>query len=257
MLKRIAFLLGVLVVTSGVSSAAIIWDFGNPPVDPPTIAEIISAGGLEVGDKLFSDFEVITTDTVGTVAPGADAIKVTGVQMVGDYGLRLNGGWSAGGQEIADTTIHFSVAITEPWLGQGWLIKDNALWMTAFGVSGTGDGGIVSVSENVYAQDPNIYPVNVNPPLANKFVYYRDDTDMELYEEALFVDRSDPLNLVMVQLPKIWVIKDVVANGGDLLTGAAHLSEFWQTFSQIPEPATFAVLSLGGVLLLTRRRRRA
>ena len=227
----------------------IVWDFANPPAQGPTIQEVIDAGGIQVGDKLFDEFDVTTADTQGTVAPGADAIVLTGVQVQGDYGLRFNGGWSAGGQEIADTTILFQVSIVEPWLSQGFLIKDNALWITAFGVSGTGQGGIVSVSENVYALNPRTNPPKPpddNMPLANKYVYYRSDTDMELYDSADFG-----------MLTSMWVLKDVVANGGDLTTGSAHLSEFFQTFSQIPEPGTLGVLVLGAVAVLIRRRRLA
>jgi hypothetical protein len=231
------------------------WDFDQPPSQGPTIAELLSdyGGQMIVGDKMFSFYNdsVTTTKTVGTVAPNADAIAVSGVQILGDYGLRFNGGWSAGGQEIADTTLLFKVTIIEPELSQGFLIKDNALWISAFGVSGTGDGGIVSVSENVYVQNPRELPPNLNPPIANKFVYYRTDQDMELYDERDFVNPNGP-----DALPEIWVLKDIVANGGDLTTGSAHLSEFYQTFSQVPEPTTIALLGMGGAALLGIARRR-
>ena len=238
-IRRLTVLLMAVVAVCSYASADIIQaDLSNPV--SYTIEEIQQAGGIQVGDKLFMDFAVTTSATQGTVAPGADAITVTGVQITGDYGLRFNGGWSAGGQEIADSTIRFSVTATRP----GWYIKDNALWIAAFGVSGTGEGGIVSVSENVYAEDPYTLPPNVNPPIANKYVYYRTDADMELYDGKDFAP-----------LKKVWVLKDVVANGGDLVTGSAHLSEFWQTFSQIPEPATVSLVLLGGLGLIARRRR--
>jgi len=239
-IRRLAVLLTVVLVVCNYASADIIQADLNNPVSY-TIEEVQQAGGIQVGDKLFMDFAVTTSQTQGTVAPGADAITVTGVQVLGDYGLRFNGGWSAGGQEIADTTIRFSVTATRP----GWYIKDNALWITAYGVSGTGEGGIVSVSENVYAEDPYTLPPDVNPPIANKFVYYRTDNDMEIYDAKDFAP-----------LEQVWVLKDVVANGGDLDIGAAHLSEFWQTFSQIPEPATACMILLGGLALIARRRRR-
>ena len=228
----------------------IIWDLENPQNNPQvSIADVEEAGGIQVGDKLFSGFVVTTAATQGTVAPGADAITLTGVQVVGNYGLRFNGGWSAGGQEIADTTIKFKVEVVEPWRSELWMIVDNELWMTAFGVSGDGTGGSVSISENVYLQDP--YSPDVDPktnlPIANKFVYYRSDNDNELYDEAFFVPT-----------PEIWVIKDVIANGGDLTTGVAHISEFYQTFSQVqvPEPATMSLLAVGVAGMILRRRRR-
>ena len=247
-----------VVLATGPASAAIVWDFANPPA-APTLDEVMQAGGIVVGDKLIVFSEVVTTKTQGTAAPEADAIKVTGVRYAGmgpggwEYGLKFNGGWSAGTDEVSDTTIHFSVEVIDPELTQGWLIEDNKLSLSAFGTSdlppGTSanDGGIVSVSENIYAKDPVLYQPNSpdNPSIANKFAYYRTDTNKDLYDEAVFAP-----------LPKIWVIKDVAANGGDLDTGVAHLSEFYQVFSQVPEPST--LLLIGGAVLgarIARRRR--
>ncbi|MBS3733293.1 MAG: PEP-CTERM sorting domain-containing protein [Phycisphaerae bacterium] len=209
--------------------------------------------GIIVGDKLIQFSEVTTAKTQGTVAPGADAINVRGIRYAGvgpdgwEYGLQFNGGWSAGGLEIADTTLHFSVEIIEPELSDGWLIHDNSLGLSAYAVSDTTNGGIVSVSENVYVADPALVQPGSpdNEPVANKFAYYRTDDDKDLFDEAEFAP-----------VPKIWIIKDVVANGGDLTTGVAHLSEFTQTFSQVPEPATMTLLGLGGLGVLLRRRRR-
>ena len=56
-------------------------------------------------------------------------------------------------------------------------------------------------------------------------------------------------------LRTIWVVKDIAIAGGGP-RGFATLSEFGQSFSQIPEPATMGVLALGGILLGIRRRRR-
>ncbi len=228
------------------ASGAIIANMDNVSY---TIEEVEAAGGIQVGDKLFSDWCVTDTQSVGAIAPDASEIVVTGIQIDGDYGLRFNSGWSAPAGQLADSTIKFKVSIVEPWLSQGWLIKDNALWMTAFGVSNNTDAGAVSVSENVYAFDPYL---GYSKPIANKFVYYKDDDDNLLYEEKDFVDDMG----VPIALTEIWVIKDVIAYGGVGAVGVAHISEFFQTFSQVPEPATMALLGLGGVGLLLKRRRR-
>ncbi len=257
----VAAFCAALLVMAGQAGAAFIWDFDNPPAQGPTIQELLDThdGQIQVGDKIFNFFNdsVTTSATVGTVAPGADAIRVAGIRVpagTGDFGLRFNGGWSAGGQEIADTTLLFRVDIAEPELSSGFRLHDNALWISAFGVSGTGQGGVVSVSENVYVLNPRENAPSVNPSIANKFVYYRSDTDQEVMDAAEFkTPAGAPL-----ELPSIWVLKDVVANGGDLTVGAAHLSEFYQTFSQtvIPEPATMGLLALGGLSMLAAGLRR-
>jgi len=237
----------VLGLIASLSSAAIIADYTDP-TDSYTIAEVIQAKGIIVGDKLFDEFRVTDSNSQFAVAPGAGAIKVTGILVGGDYGLRFNGPWSATAGQLADSTIAFRVSIIEPDLSEGWLIKDNALWITAFGVSNTVQGGIVSVSEQVYASDP---AAGFTEPIANKAVYYVDDTNKWLYDEKDFVDASG----APLELPEVWVIKDVIANGGYGETGIAHLSEFYQTFSQIPEPGAMALLGLGGLAMLIRRRR--
>ncbi len=229
------------------SGAIIIADIGNPV--SYTIEEVNAAGGIQVGDKLFSDWRVTDTESQGAIAPNASEIVVTGVQIGGDYGLRFNSGWSAPAGQLADSTIKFKVSIVEPWLSEGWVIKDNALWIAAYGVSNNTDAGAVSVSENVYAFDPDL---GHTTPIANKFVYYKDDNDNLLYDEKDFVDASG----APVALTEIWVIKDVIAYGGVGTVGVAHISEFFQTFSQVPEPATLALLGLGGIGVLFRRRRR-
>lgn len=227
-----ALLLGaVLCLFATAAPAAIVADFSQDY----TISQVIANGGLQVGDKLFGNFQVTTNKTVNAVAPGASDISVRAVVVDGEYGLRFNGGWVALSNQIADTTIKFSVTADAPWM-----IESNMLKMTAFGAAG---GGVVSISENVYLQDPD---VTTTDSVANKFVYYVNDTTKRLIDVQSFSPSAT-----------IWVTKDVVVTGGTQVGGIAHLSEFYQSFGQVPEPATMAMLALGGIALLRRRRSQA
>jgi hypothetical protein len=224
------------------AQAAIVADFVNPQAY--SLTDVNVAGGIIVGDKLFDDFTVTTTKSVGAVAPGLAEIAVTGVYInsggvQNELGLKFNSGWSAQTNQIADSTITFRVGILEPQLSQGFLIVDNSLWIDAYGASA---GAIVSVSENVYLTDPRLGPAT---SVANKLVWYSKTSENTFDHEDFAVPAAE-----------IWVVKDVIANGGVDANGLGHLSQFYNTFSQVPEPATLALLGLGGLAAAWRRKRR-
>lgn len=243
MFKRISFLAGLAVIALSLpAQSQIVVDLNVALNLRPsyTLDEVNAQGGILVGDKLFDTFSVTKTEANGGLAPGAGAIAVTGVLVNGELGLRFNGPWSAGSGQLADSTIRFHASIVEPELSQGFLISDNSLWMSAFGAA---NGGLASITENVYEFEPPGNPAT-NQPIANKFVFYENDNTKQLFDHKEFIP-----------LPEIWIIKDVIVNGSSNGTGQAHISEFYQTFSQVPEPASLALVA-GGVLLLARRRRR-
>jgi hypothetical protein len=216
-----------------------------------TIQQIIAAGGIVIGDKLFDSFTVTTSKSSNAIAPDASAITITPIQVLssgavmgGDYGMQINGAWSAPAGQLSDSTVEFHASILAPYIAQGYAFKDNSLWMTAFGVSNNTSGGAVSVSENLYATHPS----SQTSPFSNKFVYYQSSANNQLLDAASFAPITD-----------MWVVKDVVAYGGTGAVGAAHLSEFYQTFSQVPEPGTFVLLGMGllGLACYVPFRRRA
>lgn len=221
--------------------AAIIWDFNNPPPNGLTLAEINQAGGLIVLDKLFDQFVVTATQTVGAASPDINAIAVRGVAVGGEIGLDFFGGWTAFGFQILDTTIKFRVSILPDYVQQGYRIVDNSLVILA---SGAADTGQAAITEDVYSVDPD-QVLNPTPYLlANKYVF-RNAYANKLYDHVEFGQG----------LTEIWIIKDVIVSGGNSLAGSASLSSFRQTFSQIPEPATLALLALGVAVIFGPRRR--
>lgn len=210
-------------------------------VNSYNLDEINAAGGIIIGDKLFKWFDVVTTSSIGALAPSSAEIAITAIQVNGDYGLRFNSGWSASVGQIADSTIEFHASILPEYVDLGYAFKDNALYITAYGNST--ESGQVSVSENLYAEHPSLG----SGAFVNKFVYYVNDDDKRL------LDLKD-----FAPVTEMWIVKDVVANGGLGDTGVAHLSEFYQTFSQIPEPGTLVLLGFGafGLAAYAWRKRR-
>ena len=219
--------------------------FGAPIVasldltDFHSLTDVI-AQGIQVGDKLFDDFLFIPSGTQPTIVPNSDMIQVTGVFINGDYGLKFNGGWSAGGGQIAATSMTYSVTVLDPQMQ----IDGMELWTSGVGVLGTDQDGRVTIIENLLPTDPGL---GYAPPLVPQIpeVYYHDGTDHVLQTSASIALRD-----------KVWVLTGVTVNGGYLATGSAQLHEFYQTFSQIPEPATLGLLGIGGLAVLVRRRKR-
>jgi len=215
-------------------SAAIIADLDNPT--SYTIEEVNLAGGIIVGDKLFDEFSVVS----GPGAPDASNISLTGVLLNGEYALKFNGGWLAGPGQTRDTTIIFQVTVTDP----PWVIYANTLSMAGHGASG--DGG-VAITENVYLVNPDTV---LNPQsIADKFVYYFSPAVQQTFDYAEFVD---PDTQQPAAYASVWVVKDVVVTGGT--EGTAHLSNFYQAFLQVPEPASITLLGMGALFVLKRRR---
>lgn len=210
-------------------------------VNSYNLDEINAAGGIIIGDKLFKWFDVVTTSSIGAIAPSSAEIAITAIQVDGDYGLKFNSGWSASTGQIADSTIEFHASILPDYVDLGYAFKDNALYITAYG--NDTESGQVSVSENLYAEHPALGLGS----FVDKFVYYVNEDNKKL------LDLKD-----FAPITEMWIVKDVIANGGEGERGVAHLSEFYQTFSQIPEPGTLTLLGFGafGLAAYAWRKRR-
>ncbi len=241
---RAAVLFSVVLLTTslaGLSSGEIIAVLDQNPAPGIWISSqsysldfVNSQQGIIVGDKKFDTFTVVTTKSKDALAPGIDEIHVTPVSIFGDLGFKFNSGWSAFAGQIADSTIQFHASILPEYVALGYAFKDNNLYITGFGTDQV--YGLVSVSENLYHD----YPSPISTPFANKYVFYKSDTQNKYVDQRTFAPVTE-----------MWIVKDVVANGGIAGSGgSAHISEFYQTFSQVPEPGSLALLFAGALGLV-------
>ena len=231
------FLIGTLVAafTCGSALATIVPLTGDP-------VSLDSLGGtLVAGDKVFSDISLFGTGSGGAVAPDNGSIFVQGVQddVTGDIGLAFLLSWAAFQNQTINANLDFKVAIVDDPAYEAFYIKDVTLII--LDSSATASGG-VTASETVLDTPPG---PSQNPALASLSVSKQaGDGGSQILDAAEF-------SLVK----EIWVSKDISINGGTDGDGSAHLSGFYQFFSQIPEPATICLLALGSLSVFNRRRK--
>ncbi len=202
-------------------------DLANP--QSYLLSDVNSAGGIQVGDKLFDSFRAAPTPLNTGSVPNLSSILVTPVQIDGNYGLRFNSLWQAALNQFADTTLIFHVTA-----GDGFLITDDHLNVLN---GGAVNGGALLITENLFSADPDL---SQTPAFGSLLAY-----DYGILSQHSDVETFAPIK-------SVWVSKDIGVTGGG--TGLAHISSFTQTFSQTPEPATMSLLVLLGGALLRRRK---
>lgn len=193
-----------------------------------SLADLLVPGATVMsGDKLFSDFGDWETTSVGP-----EEIYVSAYQNPDnlEYGLKFTSDalrlTSGGGLAIEFT---FIVTPTLP----GYLISDNTLTMTGSG------NGLIYLSETAKdAADETIQ-------LAYKDNYIMGNGLVQkLTDHAIY---TVPTLSVLVE-------KYIQIDWAGSTPPGPQLTEFTQTFSQIPEPATICLLGFGVLSLLKRRR---
>ncbi len=221
-LARLVLLCAVLAAASVVSADQL--NLGTPQ----TLQSLLGDGAsLHAGDKLFTDFSYTPSGN----APTADVILVQGVQIDGNYGLHFFmspvAGWSASGSQVADGALDFKVTADA-----GNQIDGVTLSMPGASATGT---GAVSIVENVFNQIPG-------QALAGPLMVVSTANYSVLSATAAM----DPAQSFL------FCFKNVIVQGGG--NGTASVSDFYQVFHQIPEPASLSLLVLGGLAIIRRRR---
>lgn len=232
-MKKLAVLSACIVAIALVSPANAVW---VPLTGAPIPISDLPGGQLVVGDKVFSDFEVVGIAEGGALTPHAGTVLVQGGQDQGgteDYGLRFVLNWDVGSNQSVNANINFNASILPGY--DCWFIEDVYMLLSIAGATGT---GVVGATETVW---------DAPPPMATWLATLSTSwqvgaTGADLSDSAVF----DPIKQIHIR-------KGITITGGT--NGTAKLNEVFQLYSQIPEPATVCLLGLGAVVLLRSRKR--
>jgi hypothetical protein len=199
----------------------------------------VPAGGLVVGDKIFSEFDVTGIAAGGAFVPGADSVLVRGGQNdeTGDYGLQFRLAWIVGTNQLINANIDFKVSIAPGY--DPWFMEDAVLFLMTAGATGT---GAVNAAELIYDSS---FMGNCLAALDVSREF--GDGGSDLINQSQFV-----LDGELVLAKEIWAETGIIISGGT--GGTAQLTEVFMLYSQVPEPTTIILLGLGALALIRKRK---
>jgi hypothetical protein len=205
-----------------------------PLTGDPIPISAIPEGGLEVGDKIFSEFDVTGIAQGGALTPNDDSVLIQGGKdsITGDFGLKFILDWDAGSGQSINAGIDYKVSIHPDY--DPWFIDGAFMVLSLAGATGS---GVVSASASLWDE-----PLPFGDWLATLSTSWQvGATGLDLKDLANFA-----------QVKQMWVNNGFTVTGG--LCGTAKLNEVFQMYTQIPEPATVLLLGLGALALLRKRR---
>lgn len=203
-----------------------------PLTGSPVKISSLPAGGLEVGDKVFTNFDVFGFGQGGALDPSADTLFIQGGQddATGDYGLRFLLSWQAASNQTISVTLTFNALV----LPDGDAIKDASLHIPGAFATGT---GVVNAGETLW-----------DAPFPGGTLVATLSTSKEQGDGGAYL--SDYVEFDPIK--ELYIRKSFSVTGGT--NGTAFLAEMFQFYSQVPEPTTIALLGLGALALLRKRR---
>jgi hypothetical protein len=197
------------------------------------LADLISgqAMGLKVGDKEFTGFSY---SRIGDMPQAADVLVLGFRDVSGNWGVSFHGAFlDLPGGSFSDALIRFMVNVAAAEAAQGQRITDAHLRIAG---AGLGDESGFFVDET-FAE---------NNELLNAFV--------STIGPAQQTQLSD--SAVFAPVTKLTVTKDILAIAAAGQSQPARASVIDQSFSQIPEPASVALVGLSSLALVGAGRRR-
>jgi len=224
--------LGVIAIALGLSLLS------SPATQAYTVTldKLLAGENVTIGDKIFQNWRNYSSIASGGALP-VNPVNVTlFFTEVTDSLYRIDyqtGSFAVGRNEYQDTRFTYDVAV----VGGIAKIHDNGLELISFGL-GDNTKGIINISETIFDAAGNT--------IGTKLVQNNKGV---IINPAHF-EWDPPVAFITIN-------KDIALTGLDEVNGGAFISDFDQTFSQIPEPTTLILLGSGllGAALYRRLRK--
>ena len=221
MLRSTAAVAAVLLVLAPTASSAV------------ALADLVGGATIVIGDKVFDRWFAEDFSSVPVNLADIDVVPLVDQPLNPGLMFNANGKLRTTGLDLIDLTLGFTVSTLD---GRP-TIKDNSLEIVGYSFGPSNVGGVISVFEDVFDAGGAL--------IGEKFVTADNlpPSTFGLFDSAQFAPRS------LVSVEKLILIS------GDAPGDTVSLDSFEQRFSQVPEPATLAlVLSAMGIGWFWRRR---
>jgi hypothetical protein len=219
-------ILGALILALGMAGSA----------QAVPLTSLLNGGSITAGDKLFDQWNVVFQDkSVGGLV-NTDNIDVTALNDGGmdpGPGLRfdiLNGEFNVTGDNIF-AFIDFQFGFRASTLNSN-KIKDNSLRLDLATITYAVDG----------ANDNGSFILETIGTAAGLSDLGSKQVEFSLLDDVLFSSLTD--SAAFLPQDEVWVTKNILVWATDD-TDTSQLFSFEQRFSQIPEPASLALVGLG------------